>query len=286
VFDKTNPNAPCDYCSTRGLECGYKLPTPRKLAEGGCFSMMSGLQLPMAIAQPLSSAHLAGQLNIQIPVAVSHFNLSGSGHSADREMSFTFQSTNASPTSPGYKPYSSAAGFASMMSPVSLGFAVPQSDFPIVRTWSQDETSTPPYSSSTEPSPAPSTPVEFKNPGTSRPCPPPRHPGHTLTATILPFVNSAIPNMQGAPNTSPLTEEEMWEMCQQLYLQLDGRSPTPAETEFIPFPMRLRLNRLLRMPRNMVGRKLAGTWEDGEETNVKKDVESTKSIKSAPSILC
>ena len=69
-----------------------------------------------------------------------------------------------------------------------------------------------------------------------------------------------------------------------MWLELDGRPPTPAPTG-ISVPVRLRWNRLLSIPRSMRGRKLAGKWD--EERRVKtEEFEGVKSIKTAPSILC
>jgi hypothetical protein len=249
---------PCDYCDTRGLECGPKLPTPRKLAECG-ITMVPGI----AVGQP---GAFSGQLHVQIPVTLSGgFNLSSAN--SDIENPFSF----ASPNGTGYRPYSSAAGIASIMNPLSLGVTMQRHDFNdnIVRTWSSSE--------SPECSSDLSYPEEIEPRDNSiRPCIPPRHPAHTLNASILPFVQSAIPHFPDPP-TEPLTDEENWQLLQRLWLELDGRPSTPTGNG-LAIPVRLKWNRLLHIPRCMIGRKLAGKWD-------KEDSEVVQSIKTAPSVL-
>jgi hypothetical protein len=239
---------------------------------------------PLAIAQPLTTRAVSGQLNIQIPVTVSGggegFNLSSA--TSDPETPFGFPS----PTQfGGYRPYSSAAGFASLMNPVSFGIAMPTANYNIVQTWSSQQESpspqtSPEYSSET------TSPEEFTQDTIPVcPCIPPRHPAHTLNASILPFISSAIPSFP--PTTTPdepLTEEAVWELCQKMWLELDGQPSAPAQNEFSEH-VRLRWNRLFSIPRSMRGRKLAGKWDDARRVKT-EEFEGVKSIKTAPSILC
>ena len=224
---------------------------------------------PLAIGQPA----LSGQLNIQIPVTVSGggrgFNLSSAN--SDVDMPFAFPS----PTQfGGCAPYSTQTGFASIMNPVS-----------IVQTWASQQESPSPQTSP-EFSSAMTSPEEFKQEDTIPVCPciPSRHPAHTLNASILPFIGSAIPHFPSSTSDATLTEEEVWELCQNMWLELDERPATPAPKGF-SVPVRLRWNRLFSIPRSMKGRKLAGKWDDS--MRVKTDeFDGVKSIKTAPSILC
>jgi hypothetical protein len=114
------------------------------------------------------------------------------------------------------------------------------------------------------------------------PIPPPRHPAHTLNSGILPIISAAIPHWQSP--SSDVTDEEFssadweadWTRYQQEWLQFEGQEPTPV----------LKWNRMLHLPRNTVGRKLAGKWDNEREGTAKiEEIETIKSIKSAPSIL-
>ena len=187
---------------------------------------------PLAIAQPLTSCALSGQLNIQIPVTVSGdgggFNLSSAN--SDTEMPFGFPS----PTQfGGHRPYSAYAGFASLMNPVSFGITMPTSDYNIVQPWSPQQESS---SSQTSPgfSSGMTSPEEFKQDSIPVcPCIPPRHPAHTLNASILPIISSAIPSFPlSTTSDDQLAEEKGWEYYQNMWLELDERPPTPAPRNF------------------------------------------------------
>lgn len=230
----------------------------------------------MAIAQPATTSSMAGQLHVQIPVTLSQMHdgsLSLTSANSDKDIPpFAFQSPRTPPQSAaGYRPYSSTAGFASLMSPLSLGIAVPCSDGDIVRTWSQQPS--PP-----RPEPIPSPQL---SPRTSF-CPaiPPRHPAHTLNTYVLPIISSAIPNMPTPPESDTMfsdeEDEQLWEAFRQW---IDFEGSRPGERRLL-----LKFNRALYKPRNKIGRKLAGKWD--EESKIKKEDESVKSIKTAPSIIC
>lgn len=238
---------------------------------------------PLAIAQPLTSRVLSGQLNIQIPVTVSGggaFNLSSAN--SDTDMPFAFPS----PTQFGGRlPYSTQPGYASLKNSVSLNITTPPSDYTTAQSWSPQQEFPSPQSSP-EFSSEMTSPEEFKPQDTIPVCPciPPRHPAHTLNATILPFVSSMIPNLP-SPTTPDdrLTEDQVWELCQNMWLELDERPSTPASNG-ISLPVRLRWNRLLSIPRSMRGRKLAGKWDDEKRVKT-EEFEGIKSIKTAPSVL-
>lgn len=275
VFE--SPEKPCNYCSPRGLECGLKLPTPRKLAEWGGLAMMPGV----AIGQPRTT----GALQIQIPVNISTgrgYNLSSANDEPETPFGFT------SPTTNGYRPYPGTAGIAPIMNPFQLGIAtMPNHKDFIVQTWSPTNTpNTSPEDSSTISSP------ETLSCNTNA-CIPPRHPVHTLNASILPFVNSALPHFENPPSSSePTPEEDWWEVCQNMWLQLDRRPSTHSSqcqsgvTAVPPVPLRLKWNRLLHIPRSMVGKKLAGKWDDDMKVKAEEEaLKPVKSIMSAPGVL-
>jgi hypothetical protein len=236
----------------------------------------------MAMGQPHTHSHLSGQLHVQIPVTVSgQFNLSSA--SSDNDIP-PFAMPAVPSNNNGYRAYSSTAGLASLMAPVSLGLAVPRVPNDMCQGWSQESS---PQGSTPSPqfSPPASYTEELRPCGSNvRSCFPPRHPAHTLNASVLPFVASAIPNVQNPPNGTPqqLTEEEMWEICQNLWLEFDGQQPPHAEAEMSQ-PLRLKWNRFLHMPRSMMGRKLAGKWDDNKVKT--EETGTVRSIKSAPSIL-
>ena len=108
---------------------------------------------------------------------------------------------------------------------------------------------------------------------------PPHHPVHALNASVLGFVNSAIPHfpVDATPIPETPAEEREWIRYQNLWLKLE--EPTPP-------PTHLKWSRVLRFPSHLVGRKLAGKWDHDNEKKVKtEDAEAVKSIKTAPSIL-
>jgi hypothetical protein len=244
----------------------------------GGFAMMAGV----AIGQPLTS----GALQIQIPVtAMGGYSLSSAN--SDQETPLAPSPVNE------YRPYSSTSAVASVMNPLSLGrLKMPNHTDFIVQTWSSPVNNTPAQTSfSNNTSPLMSsnnTSPEYSSSDTFspeilhldtiplRPSIPARHPAHTLSASILPFVSSAIPNFQEV-DAEPIADDNLWEACQQLWLQFE-RPSTP----------RLKWNRLLHKPRSMIGRKLAGKWEDEDDSKGKSedDPKSIKSVKTAPSILC
>jgi hypothetical protein len=246
--------------------------------------MVPGMQYA-AIAQPLTSdsftGQVSGRLHLDIPLSFprdAEFNLS-----TDTGCTLT------SPNHNGYMPFSTSAGFASFMSPVSrsLGFALPHNTDGSQQTWSQSSS---PQTTSPEPSSGMGSPFEVRSQCGMPPIAPPRHPAHTLNAGILPIISAAIPNFQNP--TPDMTDEEFsseeweneWTRYQQEWLQLEGQESTPPLT----IPLRLQLlkwNRVLHIPRNMVGRKLAGKWNDDEMKGKIEEIATVKSVKTAPSIL-
>jgi hypothetical protein len=280
---------PCDYCFARGLDCGPKLPTPRKLAEMNGLAVMPGASMPLAIAQPLTSGPFSAQLQVQIPVKLSG-GLNLSSVRPDHEMPFTLSSPITPSNPSGYPAYSSLAGFASLMSPVSLGIAVPQRNPNIAQPWSS-QSSAASQCSATSPefSPEASPSPELGRRDSLRPALPPHHPAHTLNASILGIVNSALPHYPASDTenaeTSSASEDESWEECQRAWLQFHETSPGDTEHGMLN-PFRLPLNRLLHIPKSTAGRKLAGKWDEDILRATTGKQEREKSIKSAPSILC
>ena len=237
---------------------------------------------PLAIAQPLTSRALTGQLNIQIPVTLTEgggggFNLSSAN--SDTEMPFAFPC----PTQyGGCRPY---AAYSSVMNPVSFDITMPSLDYSIVQNWPSPQESPSPQTSP-EYSSQMTSPEEFKPQDTIPVCPciPPRHPAHTLNASVLPFIGSAIPNLTPITTSDDqLTEEQVWELYQNMYLELDGQ-PSAVPNRF-QLPIRLRWSRLFSIPSSMKGRKLAGKWDDTMRVKT-EEFEGVKSIKTAPSLLC
>src|SRR5947207_10238650 len=105
---------PCDYCYARGLECGPKLPTPRKLLEWGSSALMQ----PVAIAQPRTWGGFTGELHIQIPSGTAYHNTGYNSANYDGETPFPSPINNR--PAGHHRPYSTAAGFASALSPLSF----------------------------------------------------------------------------------------------------------------------------------------------------------------------
>ena len=303
-----NPALPCDYCFARGLECGPKLPTPRKMAELGAAAMVPGATLPMhmAIGQPLASV----PLQIQIPTNLQQcgsptYNLS-SGNS-DTQMPIPFPSPKIPCyTGTGYRPHSITSGFASLMSPMSLGITHAVETRSVVHTWSQHSTTAKVVPVSLESSPELPSCDKFESQDTQEikePCIPSRHPLHTLATSLLPIVRSQVPKVHENESTeSPMTdemstderspvdeemysEEQMWALWEDLYLQFDNgdQMAVPVE-QASPGPFRLKWNRLLHVPRSMRKKAAAGIWDDDVKIK-KEDPDSIRSLKSAPSIL-
>jgi hypothetical protein len=297
----------------RGLECGPKLPTPRKMAEMGGLAMLPGATLPMhmAIGQPLS----APPLQIQIPANLQHgggdrsYNLSSAG--SDTQMPSPFASptipfptpTHYTSTSHGFRPHSITSGFASLMSPMSLGIthhAVETCS--VVRAWSQHSTTrVSPVSLEQSPELPSCEKAEQQAPQECmKPCIPARHPLHSLATSVLPIVRSQIPKVHDdEPAESPCgeemstaeqtpidqemyTDDQMWALWEETYLQFDNGPQVDEETN--SGPLRLKWNRLLHVPRSMRKKALAGVWSDDLKIK-KEDPESIQSLKSAPSIL-
>jgi hypothetical protein len=236
---------------------------------------------PLAIAQPLTSRALTGQLNIQIPVTLTEgvgggFNLSSAN--SDIETPFAF------PCPTQYGGCRPCAAYSSVMNPVSFG--MPSLDYSVVQTWPSPQESPSPQTSP-EYSSQMTSPEEFKPEDTTPvwPCISPRHPAHTLNASVLPFINSAIPNLPSTTlSDDQLTEEQVWELCQNMWLELDAQPSAPAPNRF-QLPVRLRWNRIFSIPRSMRGRKLAGKWDDTMSAKT-EEFEGVKSIKTAPSLFC
>ena len=131
------------------------------------------------------------------------------------------------------------------------------------------------------------SPEEFKPQDTipGLPCIPPRHPAHTLDASIFQFAGAGITNFPSTTTSNEqLTEEQAWELCQNMWLEFDERPSTPTPTGF-SVPVRLKWNRLLSVPRSMKKRKLAGKWDEASRVKT-EEFEGVKSVKTAPSIIC
>lgn len=278
-----NIQNPCDYCYARGLNCGPKLPTPRKQREQGYYLDDSGTQYRMITAAGTLSEQFPGHLQVHIPVTFSQhnqpeFNLSS--HCQDRNCALT------SPTD-GFKPYSATAGLANLMQPVSLGISIPSSDRQLMPPcWQQASPSA--QSTSPEPSSSMYSPSEITRASSMEPpSPPPRHPAHTLTHAFLPIIRTAIPQAQAeeVPNGDfPPEMSQQWQREWEEWLQLDGPPPPNARLNWQKF------NRLLHIPRSMIGRKFAGKWEEDAQS-MKSRIEeldgrkSLQSVQTAPSIL-
>ena len=314
----------CNYCFARGLECGPKLPTPRKIAEMGGLAMLPGATLPMhmAIGQPLSSA----PLQIQIPANLSGgngcYNLSSA--SSDTQMPIPFPSptipfptpTHYKSTSNGFQPHSISSGFAHLMSPMSLGITHHVETCSVVRTWSQHSTpGVSPVSLKSSPEVRSCEKVEPQDLRESTiPCIPARHPLHSLATSVLPILRSQIPKVHDAdPVESPsdeemsteeqtpideemsteeqtpidqemFTDEQMWALWEDMYLQFDN-GPQIAVTEEQRNSGPFRLKWNRLLHVPRSMRKKARAGVWSDDLKVKEDPESIQSLKSAPSIL-
>ena len=282
--------------------------------------MLPGATLPMhmAISQPLSSA----PLQIQIPANLQqngngNYNLS-SACSDTQPIPFPSPPIVPfpSPTIPcftnnGYRPHSITSGFASLMSPMSLGITHHVVDTAtvetcsVVRTWSQHSIPrAPPASLESSPELPSCVKVEPQDRQESvKPIIPVRHPLHTLASAMLPIVRSQIPQVhEDEPMESPSEEEvstaeqtpidqdmnsdeQLWALWEDLYLQFDnGPQIAVPDEPRNSGPFRLKWNRLLHVPRSMQKKTVAGVWPDDLQIK-KEDPESIQSLKSAPSIL-
>lgn len=264
------------------MNCGPKLPTPRKLREQGYCLDASGPQY-RTITTGLPSEQFPGQLQVRIPITFSQhsqpeFNLSS--HCQDRNCAFT------SPTD-GFRPYSATAGLANLMQPVSLGISIPSSDRGLMpNCWQQTSPSA--QSTSPEPSSSMYSPSEITRASSMEPpTPPPRHPAQALTHAFLPIIRTAIPQTQAeeSPNAGfPPEMPEEWQREWEEWCRLEDPPSNPARLQWQKF------NRLLHIPRIMMGKKLAGKWEDDAQSTKSKIEEldgrkSLQSIQTAPSIL-
>lgn len=236
----------------------------------------------MAIGQPLTHGQLSGQLHVQIPVTVSgQFNLS----SATTENDIPPYALQTAPlNNNGYHAYSSTAGLASLVAPLSLGLAAPGPSGNMAQNWFQ-ESAPQGLTPSPQFSPTVPYPEEFRRRSSVQPSIPRRHPAHTLNASVLPIVAAAIPSFQAPPNGAAQqpTDDQLREMYES-WVSFDGQQSSYANGE-IPYPHRLKWNRFWQIPRGKMGRKMAGKWDDNDKIKTEKP-ESAKSIKSAPSILC
>jgi len=280
--------------------------------------MVPGATLPMhmAVGQPLAAAPLQIQIpaNVQQINGTTNYNLSSA--SSDTEP-IPFPSPSIIPfpspiipslSNTGYRPHSITSGFASLMSPMSLGITHNTVEScSVVRTWSQHSFHQIPTVSHQS---SPELPSQFTQgepcdtqESATIPCIPARHPLHTLTTSMLPIVRSQIPqvhdddpmetasdeDLSTAEQTSIAdqdiySEEQLWALWQEMYVQFDnGNQIAVSEEPRNSGPFRLKWNRLHHVPRSM-RKKRAGVWPDYIHIK-KEDLESVPSLKSAPSIL-
>jgi hypothetical protein len=293
--------------------------------------MLPGATLPMhmAIGQPLSSAPLQIQIPANLSTGNGCYNLSSASSGTQMPIPFPSESptipfptpTHYKSTSNGFRPHSISSGFASLMSPMSLGITHHVETCSVVRTWSQHSTpGVSPVSLKSSPELPFCEKVEPQDLRESTtPCIPARHPLHSLATSVLPIVRSQIPKVHDDnPVESPydeemstdeqtpideemdqdmstyeqtpidqemFTDEQMWALFEETYLQFDnGSQIAVTEEQRNSGPFRLKWNRLLHVPRSMRKKARAGVWSDDLKVK-KEDPESIQSLKSAPSIL-
>lgn len=183
----------------------------------------------------------------------------------------TYSLSSASPPEGGYSPFPNPSSGNRSYAGVS---GIPLFPSDTVQPWSQEHS----RSTSVISTPASNSPSKSKSPSSS----PPRYdlPVNSLVGAIVPHVAAMLPSWS-AP--LPQTQEEFDEDWEK-WICYD-QSPSSTVKGF--GEQLRRFNRMLRAPRAMVGRKLAGKWDDenvpGDE-GMKNSIKS--SVKSSPSIIC
>ena len=291
VFDPNYPHFPCDYCGARGLECGPKYPTPRKMQEQGMFVLAS--LHPAFIAQPQSIAQLAYQppsdppapiLRVQtdnLTVPQGEYNISSS-------VSDPGATSPYSPPSPAMQPVSAYYTRSEQGSPNYLAPTITNPFFP---TAYSDVSASPQSLASAEPEPPAEMIIELADDNTDDrrlscellppipPSIPQRNPGYTLAKSFLPFVNSMIPKEPEEVPQLEAFDPKAWEQCQwrlmqDEYLQLDEPQTLSVNSKVTG----AKWLRKFHIPQKMRKRQLAGNWEFN-------DGETEKSVKSAPGVI-
>ena len=230
------------------------------------------------------SEQFPGYSEVQIPFTFSHH-----GNQPEYNLSSHCQDQNCVMGSPteGYKAFSGTTGFANLMPPVSLGITIPSSDRRLLQQyWGQSSPSI--QSTSPEPSSAMYSPSEFTRANSMEPpSPAQRHVAPNVSYGALPVVRAAVPEVpsQEAPSEEPCPEETgQWQREWEEWLQLEGPPSFNARLQWQKW------NRVLHIPRSLMGRKLPAGWENDNQTNNNRieDFEGRKSMHSGqtvPSIL-
>lgn len=259
-----DPEQPCDYCHARELDCGPKLPTPRKQMEQGIVGE--------GIGAAFVGVPFAAVPRLQIPTRFPHdgFNLSSATSPGDS----TYRGSSS--PEPGYTQRSYNSGLAAL-SPVSMGYALGRH---VVESWSQPRQQ-PRQGWSPSATLASSPP---KSPGplpSSSATPPFCHTVQSLKLGVLPVIDA--PRWHSPTPPPRRSSQEDPEFDWKFYIRTDSeKSECPSHsTVYLEDGIR-RFNRILHAPRSMARRTLAGFWS--HDVGVHR-VGTNESIKSAPSIL-
>jgi hypothetical protein len=182
----------------------------------------------------------------------------------------TYSLSSASPHERGYSPSPYPASGNGSYAGVA-GIPLPSD---IVQPWSQEHS----RSTSAISTPISRSPTKSKSPSS----PPPRYdmPVSSLAGAVVPHVAAMLPSWSFP---IPQTQEEFDEDWEK-WICYD-QSPSPTIKGF--GEQLRRFNRMLRAPRAMVGRRLAGKWDDENapgDGGMKSSIKS--SVKSSPSIIC